>query len=354
MFEIYKRPQYPELIKHIMVNWVALGLPETDLTKLTCKIAAARKTGFNSLMTFIMSAGGKPLVVIKCPRYSESKPAEDSLKNEAKALKDLSATSLKDSAPPLYSFERINGLPVLVTGGVAGGPFNELLDRENDPEKLDSLLSLGIRPAFEIAGIKDGRSVEVDDTFIEDHIRKPLAAVCQYFPQHIEMIETFCNKVLARRPKSALHLKKCFVHNDFNPWNLLASEKDGVCVIDWEDALSSGLPLMDFFNYYIVAHRILFMGETPYSRSRTAEQKSKRAQVLLENYKRNLEIYCKASKVPAELEDLLFLVFAAEVSAFFVDEKRKSITYAESWVSMLLDLNASNCFENYIRKMSGL
>ncbi|MFA5097929.1 MAG: aminoglycoside phosphotransferase family protein [Candidatus Margulisiibacteriota bacterium] len=354
MFEIYKRPQYPELIKHIMMNWAALGLPETDLTKLTCKIAAARKSGFNSLMTFIMSAGGKPLVVIKCPRYGESKPAADSLKTEAKVLKALSATSLKDSAPPLYLFESINGLAVLVTGGVAGGPFNELLDRENDSEKLDSLLSLGIRPAFELAGIKDGRSVEVDDTFIEEHIRKPLAAVCEYFPQHIEMIEGTCSKVLALCPKSALHLKECFVHNDFNPWNLLGSDKDSVCVIDWEDAVYDGLPLMDFFNYYIVAHRILFMGETPYSRSRTAEQKTKRAQVLLENYKKNLGLYCKASNIPPELEDLLFLVFAAEISAFFVNEKRKSISYAESWVSILLNLKASNCFESYIRKMSGL
>ena len=351
MFEIYKRPDHTEIIKNIIMNWGSLGLPDVDLTKLECKIATARKLGYNSLITFIMNLNGEPMLVIKCPRYSESSMAAESLKNEAEALKMLEGLpGLKDLVPRLFVFDFISGIPVLITDASKGRNFNELLDKEDDPDKLDGLLTAGIRPAAALAAVKGGSFVAIDDAFIHKYVRKPLASVCEYFPQYLEMIERSCEKVLTSAPKDAGQVHTCLVHNDFNPWNLLSSADGKLTVIDWEDASYDGLPLTDFFNYYIVAHRILYVGENLYAKSRNAEQKAKRTGILVNNYKNNLEQYCLTAGIQPRLADLLFMVFAAGISAFFVAEKRKSISYAESWVSMLLDLDPGNCFEKYLKR----
>lgn len=355
MFEIYKRPDHTEIIKNIVMDWAGFGLPQANLAKINCKIISPRKQGFNSLMTFMFYCNGEPLVVVKTSRYSESKIAVESLQNEALTLKNLAqADGLKDKVPHLYIYAPIAGVPTMITAAAKGKMLNEILDEEEDPSKLDALLTLGVQPAVLFAGVKGQGSGSLDQNFVDRHIGQPLKLVGEYYPQYIEMIERSVQNVLSAAELKGDTFNRCLAHNDFNPWNILLSADEKLTVIDWEDASFGGLPFMDFFNYYIVAHRILFIGENLYAKSRTADQKKQRTDVLVKNYRKNLEEYCKKTRIPTKTADLLFAVFASNISAFFLDEKRRSVSYSESWVSMLLDLSVSDCFEEFVKKLSGI
>ena len=353
LFEIYTRPDHTEIIKNIVMDWDGLGLPDIDLTKINCRIVSPRKQGFNSLMTFIFYCNEEPLIVVKAPRYNESKIAVDSLRNEAETLKSLSKNyGLKDIIPHLYLYSPVTGVPTLITGAAKGKMFNEVIDEEEDPARLDALLTRGAQLASVFAQIKGHGFLPVDEAFIEKNLRTPLKLVAEYYPQYIDMIERSVETVLSVSPLDEKPVYKYLMHNDFNPWNVVFSADNKMTIIDWEDASFEGLPFMDLFNYYSVAHRILFVGENAYSKSRSSDQKKLRINVLLDNYKKNLEEYCKKTGISVKMADLFFLVFAANISAFFVDEKRRSISYADSWVSMLFDVTIPGCFENFVKRLS--
>ncbi|MEK7375606.1 MAG: aminoglycoside phosphotransferase family protein [Candidatus Margulisiibacteriota bacterium] len=355
MFEIYKRPDHTEIIKSIMMDWTGLGLPDIDLTKLNCKIISPRKQGFNSLMTFMMYYNKEPLIVIKTPKFSESKIAIDSLQNEAQTLKTLAnAATLKDNVPHLYNYSPIAGLPTMITAAAKGKMFNQVIDEEEHPSGLDAFLTRGAQLCSSFAKVNSGSSFVIDDHFIENSVKKPLMLVGEYFPQYVDMIEHSVEQVLSAAPADTISVKRCLLHNDFNPWNIILSGDNKMTVIDWEDASFEGLPLLDLYNYYTIAHRIMFKGENSYSSSRTREQKKLRTEVVLRNFNTNIEEYCAINGIPKRASDILFLAYAAKASEFFLVEKRRSITYAESWVSMLLDAAAPRCFENFVKKLAGV
>ncbi|MGB9591146.1 MAG: hypothetical protein ACPL1K_01360, partial [Candidatus Kryptoniota bacterium] len=62
-----------------------------------------------------------------------------------------------------------------------------------------------------------------------------------------------------------------------------------------------------------------------------------------------MDKYCKILNIQLELKDLFFVIFAVNASHFFLEEKRREIDYAKSWLSLLLDASLTNCFENHVK-----
>lgn len=336
-------PVYEKVIPQIVQEWDKFNLPKVDKSKLKVKALPFRKSGLHSMLCFMFSDGDKPIVVVKLPRNSDGKLAFEALEHEYNVLTKVKAI-LQGSIPDIYSFQKINNIPVLFFKAYAGAMFNLLLDREEDLASLDKLLSKGSDIILQLGERSKSGEKVIDADFVQKWIKQPFELIKKVFP-----------KIDPKLDLSMMGEKYPVIitHQEFNPWNIITDEKGGPVVFDWEDGIIEGLPFVDLYNYFMIAYRILMIGETDKTRQRKAEDKKGRVAALLKNYDQFMVKYCKAIGVAEKTKDFFFFVFALNIIAFFLAEKRNEAGYAKSWLPLLISAPHKDSFKGYVQLESG-
>jgi hypothetical protein len=231
-----------------------------------------------------------------------------------------------------------------------GNMLHHLLNEEENMEKLEQIISNGAELILQLNNEPKKNEQIINEDFIKKHIHEPLKLIAEFYPQYINNIEQFLSEFLGKNDLLNLKYPCVFFHHEFNPWNILKEENGNLVILDWEDAMLKGLPLLDLYNYYTICYRILFFGETNGAKERTLEEKKRRVDLLLKNYTGFVEKYCKILNITPKLKDLFFIIFALNSTSFFIEEKRREIEYGKSWLSLLINNASVDCFENYIKK----
>jgi len=52
--------------------------------------------------------------------------------------------------------------------------------------------------------------------------------------------------------RDSTSLPQIFVHGDFTPWNIKKIENGSLMALDWEMGDSNGLPVYDFFYFFLI------------------------------------------------------------------------------------------------------
>jgi len=353
MSEVFTPVDHKKIITTILQDWDSLGLPPIDKKSLEFKLLPFRKTGQHSLVNYMVISQKQPVAVIKVPRFKEGTLAFSAINNEARML-DLLVRKMLFTGhfPQMFKAPEIDKIPVLLTKAFAGTMLHQLLDNEEDPSQLDRLISSGGDLLILFYNPKEDQRRTIDGTFLQKWIKDPLREIGEYYPQEAEQIEQFVNDFLKDRVFHNLKYPVVPMHQEFNPWNILKDENGNLLVFDWEDASEDGLPLLDLYNYFTICHRILIAGETKLTQARSRENKQRRVDLLLGKYSEYSVRYCQALNISAELLDLFYVVFAINSINFFAGEKRREIEYGKSWLPLLLNTSARDCFKNYIKKTS--
>jgi hypothetical protein len=353
MSEVFTPVDHKKIITTILQDWDSLGLPPIDKKSLEFKLLPFRKTGQHSLVNYMIISNKRPAIVIKLPRFKEGFLAFTSINNEAKMLDLLEQkTLLSGHFPKMLKSLNIENIPVLLTIAYQGDMLHQLLDNEEDLSHLGGLLSgaADLLPLFPNPK-KDQRGV-VDDSFIHKYIKEPLKIIHNLYPREAKPIGDFVDNFLKDRVFHNAKYPVVLMHQEFNPWNILKEDNGNLLIFDWEDAVEDGLPLLDLYNYFTICYRILIIGETKHAQARSRENKQRRIDILLEKYSEHSSKYCKALNIPAELLDLFYMVFAINSIVFFAGEKRKEVEYGRSWLPLLLNTSARDCFIGHIKTAS--
>jgi hypothetical protein len=294
----------------------------------------------------MISVAGQPAAVIKLPRFITGDLAFAALRTEAANLTELTSQKLiAGHFPQLYKLLEQDGVPALILKAYDGPMLNQLLDSEEKLDKLAALIKLGASPLSNLR--LSNRSWLIDERFFDEQLRQPGEKVIQLFPQERENLEKAINNVLTDRSIIGLTLPGCFWHREYNPWNILVAKPDQrPMVLDWEDAEMAGLPLLDFYNYFTIAFRILLVGETAAAKKRPLANRQQRIATLLTCYRQELAAYCEALQLNQAVSDLCYLIYLLDVIRFFAAPKRQESTYAASWLPML---KAGVNFERYLK-----
>ena len=349
-FEIFSYPDYKKIILQIVEDWENLGLPSIDKSKLNFKLLPFRKVGLHSLLNFMIFSEGELLLVIKMPRYKDGRLAFAALENEARMLEYLKKKKiLTGHIPQVYKLLYLEDVPVLLLKAYHGEMLHHFLDKEEDLSKINELITGGAELLLQLYDKQESTPQTIDEEFIQKYIMNPLRLIAEYYPQHIVNIEKYLSTFFEGKGFLNMKYPSLCLHQEFNPWNILREPNGNLIVLDWEDATTEGLPLLDVYNYFEVCLRILFIGESKRSKERDPDQKKKRAEALLKSYSDFMDKYCKILNIQLELKDLFFVIFAVNASHFFLEEKRREIDYAKSWLSLLLDASLTNCFENHVK-----
>ncbi len=316
MLKIFSNPDYQAIIQKILLE------QKIDPNSIEIKILPFRKVGLHSLLNFLILKDGHPLFVIKLPRYTEGKYALEALKNEAKMLE-----TLKENVPEIIKYSA----PALIIKYYDGEMLDSLLEKDK------SLLSLGISPLIDLHNKTKSKEKTIDQDFIEKHIIKPLRLIIEYYPREIVVIEKFINEFFKNNDFEGLKYPEVLSHQEYNPYNLLITKENKPIILDWEDAKSDGLPILDIFDYFIVSLRIM---------------KIDSKDAILDSYKKFSEEYCKKLNISKKLLDLFFVVFSINKTHFFLEEKRREVEYGKSWLEIILNTSNKDCFESYINKLA--
>lgn len=313
MLKIFSNPDYQSLIEKILKD------QKIDSNNIEIKILPFRKVGLHSLLNFLIIKDKQLLFVVKIPRYIEGKYAYEGLKKEAKLFSGV------------IKFYAIDKIPALVSKYYDGEMLDSLL------EKDISLLSLGLSPLLDLHNKTKSKEKTIDQDFIENHIIRPLRLIVEYYPKEIVIIEKFINEFFKNNDFMGLKYPEVLSHQEYNPYNILITKNNKPIILDWEDAKPNGLPILDIFDYLIVSLRIL---------------KISSKDTILNVYSKFKEEYCKALNINNKLFDLFFVVFSINKTHFFLEEKRREVDYAKSWLEILLNTTTKDCFENYLKKLS--
>ena len=351
MTESYKGTDYKKIISHILKNWENFNFLQIDKSKIKVRVLPFRRKGPHSLLNIMFFSGNRLLLVIKFPRYQEAKLAYAAIENEARILKYLDQNKiLLNHIPQVYTVMNIDGIPVLCFKAYAGDMLHQLLDKEDNLEKLDELISSGARLIPQLYIQSKSNVKTIDDAFMQKHVTDPLKLIAEHFPQEISTIKKPLDALIADKGLTNIKYSEACLHQDLNPWNILKEINGNLILFDWEDAAENGLPFMDVYNYYTICFRILFGGESEHAQKRSAEEKKKRADVLLKNFSRFIEKYCQNLNIPLKLKDFFFILFAIQTTHFFLQEKRREVNYSKSWLSLLLNISPADCFEESIKR----
>lgn len=349
MFNIFIQSNYKKVVYYIIQNWENLGFPHVDKSKIKVKLLPFRRSGLHSLLTFIMFFEDKPILVIKMPRYAEGKLAFSSLENESIFLDKLSKTEeVLTCIPQMYKLIKFEDMPVLLIKAYQGENLNSLLDKEEDELKLKKLLKEGASLLSKLYLASEKKEKTIDSGFVGDYFVKPLKNALQFYPKEILKTEQVLDGFFKYKNYHGKKIPFILLHHEFNPWNILCQNEGKPVVLDWEDAAFSGVPLLDLYNYFLICFRILFVGESKKSSERNFDAKQKRANILLGVYQEFIKEYCKTINISLDLVDFLFVLYVIDSISFFVNEKRKEIDYAKSWLRILNNLEFPDCFEKYV------
>jgi len=347
MFEIYERADYKKIIAWVLQNWDKLNLPKTNQQTLKFNILPFRKAGLHSLLNFIVFSEEKPLIVLKMPRYKDGKLAFKAIEDEAKNLEFISAQGLlKENLPLIYKLVKIDNTPVIIMKAYEGKMLHQLLDQEESPAEIENLLKLGAAPLLSLNAPQEKTLATLKPSYITNQLK----TVVQLYPDLLKKLETSLTDFFKERPLVELRYPQVFIHQEYNPWNLLCEQDNNLIILDWEDALRKSFPLLDMFNYFTVAFRILVVGETPSAKNRKPEQKQERGLQLINYYNQFQKEYCLKLNISQELVDFFFIVFCLNSTLFFIGDKRKEISYGRNWLLPLTNLAPKNCFESYLKQ----
>ncbi|MFH1390373.1 MAG: phosphotransferase [Candidatus Margulisiibacteriota bacterium] len=344
MPDIFTKVDYKKIAARLLGEWDGFGLPKADLSKLELKIMPFRKIGLHSLLTFMVFCEGKPLLVMKFPRYLEGRLAFSGLRNEAAMLEKI-------KIPELFKLLEIDGAPVLLMRAYEGKMLHHFLDAGEDLEKLAGFLRHGVNLLIELSRKTKEQLIKIDEDFIERHLLVPAREALEYFPDQIAPLQEYLNTFLSNNQSAiGLEVPLLLTHHEFNPWNILVDPEGKLILLDWEDAENSGLPFLDLYNFFTVAFRIMYYGETSETQSRSPEQKQARKELLLREFRAAAQKYCQALGCSEKLLDIFYLAFALKQTTFFLNEKRHDINYASSWLALLAGAPLENCFIDHVVK----
>ncbi|MFA6170612.1 MAG: phosphotransferase [Candidatus Margulisiibacteriota bacterium] len=341
---IYTQTDFKKIAAQVLTDWDKLGLPKVDQTKLDFKLMPIRKIGLHSLLTFMIYHAGKPAVVLKLPRYREGTIAFAALRNEAAKLKELRG------GPQLFRLIEIDSVPVLLMRGYEGKMLHQYIDAENDLAKVARFLRIGVDLLTTYSARTKGKKLVINDSFIEQRLLRPVREILEYYPNQIAHLEKYLNEFLAVKSWAGQTVPEVLVHHEYNPWNILLTPEGDLILLDWEDAQNNGLPFLDLYNFFMVAFRIMFYGETNETQQRPLADRQARARFLIDEFRAASRKYCLALSCQESVLDLFFLIFAIEQTRFFLNEKRRDVHYAESWLSLLTNTAVTDCFVDHLSR----
>lgn len=351
---IYTQTDFKKIATQVLTDWDKLGLPKIDQTKLDFKLMPIRKIGLHSLLTFMIYHAGKPAVVLKLPRYREGTIAFAALRNEAAKLKDLREKHiLSIEGPQLFRLIEIDSVPVLLMRGYEGKMLHQYIDAENDLAKVARFLRIGVDLLTTYSTRTKGKKLAVNDAFIEQRLLRPVREILEYYPNQIAHLEKYLHEFLATKSWAGQTVPEVLVHHEYNPWNILLTPEGDLILLDWEDAQNNGLPFLDLYNFFMVAFRIMFYGEGSEAQQRPLADRQTRARFLIDEFRAASRKYCLALGCSESVLDLFFLIFAFEQARFFLDEKRRDVHYAESWLSLLTNTAVTDCFVDHLSREIG-
>jgi hypothetical protein len=222
------------LPRYVLDVAAARGLDLSDHTW-----AAVVPGGYEAqkVLLFSFPAGAaEPALVAKVARSERSSAR---LERASAALTELQRwPGLAGAVAPLRFAGRHAGLAVVGEGIVCGTPFRERTTGTagcpHATAAVDWITSLGVASAHPVDGPS---TVSVMTTLVDR-----LTAVGGLSPDHLEFLRELVGR-LATAGAPAV-----FVHGDAGTWNLLAS-REGVAVLDWENADPEGPPLWDLLYF---------------------------------------------------------------------------------------------------------
>ncbi|MFA5034750.1 MAG: hypothetical protein WC500_03105 [Candidatus Margulisiibacteriota bacterium] len=348
---IYTWVDFKKIMAKVLTDWDKLGLPKVDISRLSIKLMPLRKIGLHSLLTFTISHDGKPLVTLKIPRYKEGKHAFEGLRNEAVRLKELRDKHiLSIEGPQLFRLIEIDRVPIVLTRAYEGRMLNYYIDTEENLNKIGRFIRTGVDLLTTFNVRTKGKKITLNDNFIEQHLRQPVRTALEYYPNQIAYLEKYLSLFLAKREWTGLIVPEVMVHHEYNPWNILLTPEGDLLLLEWKDSHRGGLPFLDLYNFFMVAFRIMYYGETNEAQQRTLDQRQARASFLLHEFRDSAKKYCLALGCSEKVLDLFFLIFAIDQANFFINEKHRDIHYAESWLSLLTNTAITNCFVDHLSR----
>ncbi|MBN2058445.1 MAG: phosphotransferase [Candidatus Saganbacteria bacterium] len=351
MADQLKPVDYKKIIRYVLQNWQKLGLPETDQTKLGFKVLPFRRSGPHSLLNFMISSADAPVLVVRGPRFISASIAIEGLKHEALLLKELLLIEpLKAHIPILLKDLLIDDCPILLVKACSGTMLHTLLDTETVPDKLARLIRSGadLAQSLHLATKKPERTL--DSKLISDQAAKTLPLVRQHLPEKAAALEKQLELYLQKLGNEKTDIPGVCSHEEFNPWNILQQPGGQLIALDWEDAVSDGLPLLDLYNYFLICMRILIAGESQSAKQRPQTEQQQRFAILLRTFTESIAAYCQALNLPEQAKDPLFVLFGLRSLAFFLDPKRQSVAYAKHWLPLLTGLDQKDLFSEHLAK----
>jgi len=232
-----------------VVNSIQPLLPadHTPLSIRSCRMTGKEKTVLRG------TAGGHPVLIsIPCnPAASAAQARHYGWIERAREMPNLSAY-----LPRALAQGTIQKLAFHVESELAGAPLREELHRSGRTALLADVAALlrAMNPTPALAPI-----TPLDGAEFERLVERPLR----------EVMAVVDDAALAKEVTTALEqrlrglpVRRGLFHGDFSVNNLFAHEGRVNGLIDWEDVLADGLPIVDVLNYLDSVHRAFNPGMT--------------------------------------------------------------------------------------------
>jgi thiamine kinase-like enzyme len=171
----------------------------------------------------------------------------------------------------------------------------------------------------------NNRSCSARDVFANDHITRSLQLFKEKYGLSSEEYRLIGRLFEVDGSLEGGSIPLGFVHGDFSPWNVRFNAEDGnISVLDWEYARTTGIPIVDLLNFFVVSHAVLSGRETSGNRTRSSFSLQVRTPLPeLDNFQKAffddswlaqltrtcIMLYCKKTAVHTPSLGIFFLVF---------------------------------------------
>ncbi|HAR62269.1 MAG TPA: hypothetical protein DCS13_02285 [Candidatus Margulisbacteria bacterium] len=325
--------------KTLMVLFSLKEFEHLDQSQFSIELFPFRKSGPHSLLVFRTSFGKENEFVIKLPRYINSQIANEALSCEfASTIKIYSNKELSVALPEPICLKMIDNIPVYVSRFCHGNAFSNYIESLQTTEEFELLFEKCVNFLINLnKSTAVGTANTANDTFLDAYIDQPFKLLCHYFPNAANNLREYIEQIKTLLKNLNVNIPYCFEHKDFNPYNLKIGTNRELVVLDWEDGIENGLPLMDLFNLSILTIRLLTTSPL-YKKDPTI------INTFIESLKEYIRIYTEACKIPGEAVDSFFVIFCLRNTALLLDTKRQEIEYSHSWWYFLEHKYSKNIF----------
>lgn len=326
MNEIYTTTPYKEILLKIITSGSIAQLHRDNMSIDFC---TPRKIGEHSLLTIKLVINPDAQFIIKMSRHLHSDVARHSIIQEYENLSNL-RTEHPDSGlfPSPVSLTEIMELPVLIMPYIASTELHHMFDATCDPQTATLNLGKCTQALIDLQSIDSkNHRLKIDLAFIQRYVEEPFKHFSLHFPEPASQIALYLEKIKTSLSES--HGKTLPVvreHGDFNPYNINLKSDGSLLILDWEDAQTAGLPLMDLLNNILITFRLLKQSDP---------ENGGRINTFIKFANQQIIDYCQCLEIDPGLRDLLTIIYLLRSTCFFLTEKRQEKEYSQSWWYLL-------------------